>query len=211
MNAAVCVGIGGGSGSGKTTLVSRLAQTFAAVGVALVEQDRYYRDQSALPAVQRAGRNYDHPDAIEADLIVRDVARLLRGEQAIAPLYDFVTHTRCGEQVIEPGRLIIVEGILVLHWPDLRGLMDVAVFIDADEQVRLERRMERDVEQRGRTPESVREQFAVTVQPMHREFVDPCRSRADRVIAGDESGERDVVRLEEHIRGLLLRQACEAP
>lgn len=205
------MGIGGGSGSGKTTLVSRLLQTFAPDGVALVEQDRYYRDQSTVPAVQRAGRNYDHPDAIEADLIVRDVARLLRGEQAMAPLYDFVTHTRCGEQVIEPGRLIVVEGILVLHWPELRGLMDVAVFIDADEQMRLRRRLERDVEQRGRTPESVREQFVATVQPMHREFVEPCRSGADWVIAGDESGERDVARLEAYMRGLLARPVCDAP
>ncbi len=180
----VCVGIGGGSGAGKTTLCRRLLSAFAGVGTALVELDCYYRDRSALSPGERAELNYDHPDALESSLLVRHVRDLKEGRAVECPVYDFATHSRSGTRRIEPGRLVVVEGILALHWPELRELFDIAVFVDMDEAARFHRRMRRDIRERGRTAESVREQFQSTVAPMHALFVEPCRRYAHTVLRG---------------------------
>jgi uridine kinase len=204
----VCVGVAGGSGAGKSTLVARLAERFRRESVCVVRQDDYYRDRSGLSPEERAGLNYDHPDAVESDLLVEQVRLLKSGEAVVCPRYDFATHCRVGEQTLEPGRLLIVEGILVLHWPGLRDLMDVRVYVDAPAQVRLQRRIARDVLERGRTEDSVRRQFVETVQPMHEEFVEPGRQYAGWVIAGDRPWDRDVGQLERHIAWLLRRAAA---
>ncbi len=203
MPRGVFVGVGGGSGAGKSCLVARLTERFADEGVCVVRQDDYYRDRSGLPPEARAAVNYDHPDAIDSGLLVEQVRELLEGREVRCPRYDFATHSRVGERLLRPERLTIVEGILVLHWEALRSLMDVGVFVDAPAGVRLERRLRRDVCERGRTEESVRRQFRETVQPMHEEFVAPGRQYARWVIPGDRPWGREVEALEEHIRQLL--------
>lgn len=201
----MCVGVAGGSGSGKSTLVARLAERFREVGVCIVRQDDYYRDRSDLTLEERAALNYDHPDAVESGLLVEHVRLLKSGRRVSCPRYDFATRSRVGERPLKPGRLTIVEGILVLCWPTLRDLMDVRVFVDAPASLRLERRINRDVRERGRTEESVRRQFSETVQPMHEEFVEPGRQYAGWVIPGDRPWGREVEDLERHIATLLER------
>lgn len=202
----VTVGIAGGSGAGKTTLVRRLQREFADHGVAVVEQDSYYRDLSHLSPAERAGANFDHPDAVEAELLAAQVRALKQGVQVECPVYDFATHTRCGCRMLVPAALVLVEGILVLHWEVLRGLFDLSVFVEQPEQVRYERRLRRDVRDRGRTPESVEKQFASTVSPMHLRFVEPCREYADFIVAGDSTGAAAVERLKAAIDGRLRGQ-----
>lgn len=201
----VCVGVAGGSGSGKSTLVARLAERFREVGVCIVRQDDYYLDRSDLTVEERAALNYDHPDAVESALLVEHVRLLKAGQRVSCPRYDFATHSRVGQRPLEPGRLTIVEGILVLCWPTLRDLMDVRVFVDAPMELRLKRRIKRDVRERGRTEESVRRQFSETVQPMHEEFVEPGRQYAGWLIPGDRPWGREVEDLERHIATLLER------
>lgn len=203
----MCVGVAGGSGSGKSTLVARLGERFHEAGVCIVRQDDYYHDRSDLTLEERAALNYDHPDAVESGLLVEHVRLLKAGQTVSCPRYDFATHCRVGERPLEPRRLTIVEGILVLHWPALRDLMDVRVFVDAPAGLRLERRIKRDVHERGRTEESVRRQFSETVQPMHEEFVEPGRQYAGWVIPGDRPWGREVEDLERHIATLLERAA----
>ena len=201
------MGVAGGSGSGKSTLVSRLAERFCEEGVCIVRQDDYYRNRSVLTLQERATLNYDHPEAVESGLLVEHVRLLKAGKTVICPQYDFATHSRVGERPLEPGRLTIVEGILVLYWPALRDLMEVRVFVDAPAGLRLERRIVRDVRERGRNEESVRRQFTETVQPMHEEFVEPGRQYAGWVIPGERPWGREVEDLERHIATLLERVA----
>ena len=201
------MGVAGGSGSGKSTLVSRLAERFCEEGVCIVRQDDYYRNRSVLTLQERATLNYDHPEAVESGLLVEHVRLLKAGKTVICPQYDFATHSRVGARPLEPGRLTIVEGILVLYWPALRDLMEVRVFVDAPAGLRLERRIVRDVRKRGRTEESVRRQFTETVQPMHEEFVEPGRQYAGWVIPGERPWGREVEDLERHIATLLERVA----
>jgi len=199
----LCVGVAGGSGSGKTTLVRRLSDLFSG-DVALLEQDAYYQDRSSVAAKDRPSINFDHPDAIEADLLVDHVRALRFGAPVEAPVYDFVTHTRCGTRKISPAPILLVEGILVLHWPDLRHLMDVTVFVDQTQEARLGRRTARDVAERGRTAESVAQQFAGSTVPMHDIFVEPCKEYALWIVKGDASGEEQFCKLAEYIRRWLM-------
>lgn len=203
---ALCIGIAGGSGAGKTTLVRRLARRFREHGVVVVAQDSYYRDRSAMSLEERPAVNYDHPDAIEVDLLVAHVQRLKRGGRVEVPCYDFVTHTRCGTQALGPGHLVIVEGILVLCWPELRSLFDVSVFVAQTQQERLRRRIGRDGRERGRSRASVIRQFDATVRPMHDAFVEPARAYASWQIPGDSSGEQSKTELEHEISCLLAER-----
>lgn len=187
----VVVAIGGGSGSGKSYLAQRLIERLGKKRCVLIEQDSYYRDLSALPLVERAQRNFDHPDALDFDLLIRHLVDLINGRSIAKPVYDFVQHTRRPETVIvRPAEVVIVEGILVLHDARLRALCDFCVFVDAPLEVRLQRRLARDTAERGRTAESVQAQFAQSVLPMHRAFVEPSRVFADVVLngCGDEEG-----------------------
>ena len=177
------IGVAGGSGSGKTTVVRRIIEALGDARVPVLEHDRYYRDRNDLRLEERAALNYDHPDSLETDLMVRHVTELRSGRTIDAPMYDFARHARKDQtESIAPGRAIIVEGILIYTDPALRKLMDVKVFVDTDDDTRFIRRLQRDIAERGRTVQSVIEQYLGTVKPMHLEFVEPSKRYADIII-----------------------------
>ena len=177
------IGVAGGTGSGKTTAVRQIMEALGSRDVVVIQHDSYYRDRSYLSPEERACINYDHPDALETDLFADHLELLISGKPAEIPVYDFVTHTRRRETVlVEPASVIVVEGILILADKRLRSLMDIKIFVDTDDDVRFIRRMERDVRERGRSYESVVEQYLGSVKPMHIEFVEPSKRYADIII-----------------------------
>lgn len=181
--APLIIGVAGGSGSGKTTIAEAIAGKVGPDRSVLIQQDAYYRDLSQLPASERARVNFDHPDSLETELFVEHLRELRSGHPVKRPVYDFAHHVRTGEfEIIEPRPVLIVEGILVLVEPDLRDLMDVRIFVDTDGDLRLARRLERDVAERGRSVKSVLDQYLKTVRPMHLQFVEPSKRYADVVI-----------------------------
>jgi uridine kinase len=185
------VGIAGGTGSGKTTVAQRLAGALPPGRCAMIEHDAYYRDQGHLTPEERAGINYDHPASLDSALLVDHLRALRAGRAVEVPIYDFATHTRRGEtRHVAPARVILVEGILVFSEPALREQMDIKLFVDTDPDIRLMRRIRRDLEERGRTFQSVRDQYYATVRPMHIEHVEPSRRWADLIIP--EGGDNDV-------------------
>jgi uridine kinase len=177
------IGLAGGSGSGKTTIAEALVDAMA--GVAYVRHDDYYRHRPELTFEERTKVNYDHPDSLETTLLVSHLEALRSGQPVQRPVYDFTTHTRSDETgVVAPAPVVVVEGILVLADPALRRLMDLKIYVDTDADLRLARRMERDIHERLRTPESVLTQYLTTVRPMHLEFVEPSKKHADMIIPG---------------------------
>ena len=183
MNGPVVIGVAGGSGSGKTTVVRRIVESLGEEQVVVLEHDRYYRDHPELRLEERAALNYDHPDSLETGLLVHHLNQLKAGRAIELPIYDFTRHARrTASQTICPGQVIIVEGILIFADAPLRDLMDVKVFVDTDDDARFIRRLKRDVAERGRTMESVIEQYLNTVKPMYLEFVEPAKRYADIII-----------------------------
>ena len=181
--APLVIGVAGGSGSGKTTVVRRILEALGDSRVPVLDHDRYYRDRNDLRLEERAALNYDHPDSLETDLMVRHVHELRAGRPVQAPVYDFARHARKEEtETIASGRALIVEGILIYTDPDLRKLMDVKVFVDTDADTRFIRRLQRDIAERGRTVQSVIDQYLGTVKPMHLDFVEPSKRYADIII-----------------------------
>jgi uridine kinase len=179
----IVIGVAGGSGSGKTTVVRRIVDALGDSRVTVLEHDRYYRDRNDLRLEERAGLNYDHPDSLETDLMVRHVQDLRAGRSIDAPQYDFALYQREPRtEAIAPARAIIVEGILIYTDAALRALMDVKVFVDTDDDTRFIRRLQRDMAERGRTVQSVIDQYLGTVKPMHLEFVEPSKRYADIII-----------------------------
>ena len=179
----IVIGVCGGTGSGKTTVVQVILERVGAERIAYIQHDSYYRDQSHLPLEERARVNYDHPDSLETELLVKHVRQLLDGQMVEVPIYDFTTHTRTKRtHRVEPRRVILVEGILIFAEPALRDLMDVKIYVDTDADIRFIRRLQRDIAERGRTMESVIEQYLTTVRPMHLEFVEPSKRYADVII-----------------------------
>jgi uridine kinase len=179
----VVIGVAGGSGSGKTTVVSRIVESMGGDQVVVLEHDRYYHDHPELRLEERAALNYDHPDSLETVLMVRHVNDLRAGRAVELPAYDFTRHARRhSTDHIEPRPIIIVEGILIFADAPLRELMDVKVFVDTDDDTRFIRRLKRDVAERGRTMDSVIDQYLSTVKPMHLEFVEPTKRYADIII-----------------------------
>lgn len=177
------IGVAGGSGSGKTTVTERVIEAVGEGSVAILAQDSYYRDQPNKPFEERARANYDHPDAFDWLLLMNQLEALQANEPVYAPVYDFTNHLRSSQQVaILPAPIIVVEGILVLYEPALRNLMDLKVFVDADPDVRFIRRLERDVRERNRSPESVIHQYLESVRPSHLQFVEPTKRYADVII-----------------------------
>ena len=176
------IGIAGGTGSGKTTLMKNLIARFAG-DVTVLSHDNYYKRHDELPYEERCKLNYDEPAALETDLMARHLEALRRGESILCPVYDFTVHNRSDETVrIVPQRVIIVEGILIFENRQLRDLMDIKIFVDTDADVRLCRRIKRDVNKRGRTLESVLLQYQQTVKPMHEKYVEPSKRFADIVV-----------------------------
>ncbi len=198
----IVVGVAGGTGSGKTTLVRNIVEAVGAANIVVLQHDSYYRDHSDLRFEERARLNYDHPDSLETALFVRHLEQLIAGQPADVPVYDFVTHTRRRETVrVEPARVILVEGILVLAEPGLRALMDIKIFVDTDADVRFIRRLRRDIHERGRSVESVVQQYLDSVKPMHEMFVEPSRRYADIIIP---EGGRNAIALDMVIARLRM-------
>ncbi|AKM19853.1 uridine kinase [Geobacillus sp. FSL K6-0789] len=179
----VVIGVAGGSGSGKTSVARAIYDHFGDHSILVLEQDFYYKDQSHLPFEERLKTNYDHPLAFDNDLLIEHVHRLLRYEPIDKPVYDYKLHTRSNEVVrVEPKDVIILEGILVLEDERLRNLMDIKVYVDTDPDIRIIRRLIRDMKERGRTFDSVIEQYLSVVRPMHNQFVEPTKRYADVII-----------------------------
>jgi len=190
------IGIAGGTGSGKTTVARRLAEALPGGLCIRIEHDAYYRDRSDLGAEERAAINYDHPAALESDLLARHLELLRAGETVEVPIYDFVSHTRSPQtRRMEPAPVIIVEGILVFVEPALREQLDIKIFVDTDADIRVFRRIRRDLEQRGRSFGSVRDQYYNSVRPMHLQFVEPSKRWADLIIpeGGDNAVALDII------------------
>ena len=177
------IGICGGTGSGKTTIARSILDAVGLDRVVLVEQDSYYRNLADMPLDERHQANFDHPDSIDSDMLVNHLIRLKQGLSVDMPLYDFVTHTRSDDiEVINPKPVVIVEGILIFAEPRVLDLLDVRVFVDTPDDVRLMRRLRRDIMERGRTFERTLEQYERTIRPMHFEFVEPSKRHADIII-----------------------------
>ncbi|MBA2878865.1 uridine kinase [Anoxybacillus ayderensis] len=179
----VVIGVAGGSGSGKTTVTKAIYEHFQGHSILMLEQDFYYKDQSHLPFEERLKTNYDHPLAFDNDLLIEHIHKLLNYEPIDKPVYDYTLHTRSNEVIrVEPKDVIILEGILVLEDERLRNLMDIKVYVDTDADIRIIRRLLRDIKERGRTLESVIEQYVNVVRPMHNQFIEPTKRYADIII-----------------------------
>jgi uridine kinase len=182
-SSSIVIGVAGGSGSGKTTVVRRIVDSLGADHVTVLEHDRYYHARDDLRLEERAALNYDHPDSLDTDLMVQHLRALREGQPAELPLYDFARYTRQSRsQTVLPRRAIIVEGILIFTDAALRQLMDIKVFVDTDDDTRFIRRLQRDLSERGRTVQSVIDQYLSTVKPMHLEFVEPSKRYADIIV-----------------------------
>lgn len=203
------IGIAGGTGSGKTTISNLIIDRVGRENIASLSHDAYYRDMVNLPLKKRAKVNYDHPDSLETELLVKQIKELKHGNTIHMPVYDFTTHSRKQETItINPQPVILVDGILIFVEKDLRKLFDVKIFVDTDADLRFIRRLQRDISERGRTQESVIKQYLKTVRPMHLEFVEPSKRYADVIIpeGGMNQVALDMVtaRIEELLRGESL-------
>jgi len=177
------IGIAGGSGSGKTTVANVVMQRVGAENIAYLPHDAYYKELGHLPPNQRAQINFDHPDSLENELMIQHIQALREHQPVALPVYDFSTDSRTDKTIeVKPQRIIIVEGILIFAVPDLRKMFDLKIFVDTDPDIRLIRRLQRDISERGRSTESVINQYLTTVRPMHLEFVEPSKRYADVII-----------------------------
>jgi len=179
----ILIGIAGGTGSGKSTVTREIYKSITDRNVAIIEQDSYYKDQSDISFEERVKTNYDHPFALDNELLISHLKDLLDGKSIQKPIYDFENHNRKKETVlVEPKDIIVLEGILILYDEDLRNLMDIKLFVDTDADVRVIRRILRDIKDRGRTLDSVVKQYMTTVRPAHMQFVEPTKRYADIII-----------------------------
>ncbi len=201
----IVIGIAGGTGSGKTTITRRIVERFGS-DVTVLYHDNYYRARHDLTYDERVRLNYDHPDAFDTELMIHDLDRLKKGETIESPVYDYTIYDRSEQTlIVRPTRVIIVEGILIFHSKELRDLMDIKLYVDADADVRILRRILRDVKERGRSLDSVIHQYLETVKPMHEAFVEPSKRYADVIIP--EGGQNHVAlemvmnRVQFHLEG----------
>ncbi len=185
------IGVAGGSGSGKTTIAKNIVEMIGRDRVAWIQHDSYYRHRQELSFEERSSQNYDHPNSLETELMVSHIQDLLKGIPAAIPSYDFANHLRSDEvSQANPSQIVLLEGILIFAEPALLDLMDIKIFVDTDSDVRFIRRLNRDMEERGRSMESVIEQYLATVRPMHLQFVEPSKRQADVIIP--EGGHNDI-------------------
>ena len=183
MKKPILIGITGGTGSGKSTIADALYSNFSKDRITMIQQDMYYKDQSHLSMEERVKTNYDHPMAFDNDLLVEHLQKLIKGEAIEKPRYDFTIHNRAKDTTtVEPREIIIVEGILILEDERIRNLLDIKVYVDTDADIRILRRLVRDIDERGRTVESVIDQYLKMVRPMHMEFTEPTKRYADIII-----------------------------
>jgi uridine kinase len=204
----IVIAVAGGTASGKTTVANEVFDRVGAEHIAYIPHDAYYRDLSHLSPSERARVNFDHPNSLETELLIQHVRELRASRAVEIPVYDFTTHTRRQDtRRVEPARVILVEGILVLVEPELRKLFDVKLYVDSDADVRFIRRLRRDIEERGRTVESVCEQYLATVRPMHLEFVEPSKRYADVIIPEGGFNEVAIEMVAARLRGMLGEHA----
>ncbi len=207
MKKGILIGIAGASGSGKTLVANTIIERLGSDKVVLIQEDSYYKDLSDIPLDERAGRNFDHPDAFDHDLLAEHLKLLLEGKTVAHPIYDYKTHSRLKEtKTVGPHTIIILEGILVLNEPKLRELMDIRVFIDTALDICFIRRLKRDIEERGRSVESVITQYQNTVRPMYFQFIEPSKRYADIIIPRGGKNLVAIDILTTKIRSLLLQQ-----
>ncbi len=204
MEKIMMIGIAGGTGSGKTTITERLKQRFGS-NVTVINHDNYYKAHDNLTYEERSKLNYDHPDALDTDLMIQHLKELREGKSIVSPVYDFTIHNRSDKTMtISPNKVMIVEGILIYTNPELCDLLDIKLFVDADADVRILRRIERDVKERGRSLDSIISQYLTTVKPMHEQFVEPSKKNADIIIpeGGHNLVALDMImnRIENHLR-----------
>ncbi len=204
----IIIGVAGGTGSGKTTVALEILERVGAKHVAYIPHDAYYRDHSHMPPEERSQVNYDHPDSLETELLVEQLKELRAGRAVDIPVYDFTTHTRTSEtRQVGPAPVILVEGILVFVEAELREIFDVRLYVDTDADVRFIRRLRRDIEDRGRSVQSVCDQYLYTVRPMHLEFVEPSKRYANVIIPEGGFNEVAVELVAARIRGMLEENA----
>ena len=190
-NKPVIIGVTGGSGSGKTTVSRAIFEQLHGHSLLMLQEDSYYNDQSDMPFEERIKTNYDHPNAFDTELLVKQLKDLLDWKTIEKPIYDYTEHTRSSEvEKVEPKEVIILEGILVLNDPALRDLMDIKIFVDTDDDIRIIRRIQRDIEERGRSLQSVIDEYKSTVKPMYHQFIEPTKRYADIIVP--EGGENQV-------------------
>ncbi|MHC4206493.1 MAG: uridine kinase [Planctomycetota bacterium] len=204
MNKGILIGIAGASGSGKTVIANSIIESLGPDKAVIIQEDSYYNDLSDVPFEQRVSKNFDHPDAFDHDLLAEHLQRLLNGETVSHPIYDYKLHTRSKEtRTVGPADLIILEGILIFNNAQLRELMDYRVFIDTPPDICFIRRLKRDIEERGRTADSVIRQYTETVRPMYLEFIEPLKQYADILISGEGENYDSVDILMTKIKALL--------
>ncbi len=200
----IVIGVAGGTGSGKTTVANQILRRVGTQHITYIPHDAYYRDHSHLSPQQRDQVNYDHPDSLETELLIEHLQELRAGHAVEIPVYDFTTHTRTQQtRHVEPARVILVEGILVFSEPKLRELFDVMLYVDTDADVRFIRRLQRDIEERGRSVESVCAQYLSTVRLMHLEFVEPSKRYANVIIPEGGFNEVAIEMVAARIKGML--------
>lgn len=200
------VGVAGGSASGKTTIVNKIRECFGD-DILVISHDSYYKAHNEMPYEQRCHLNYDHPDAFESERMAEDVRTLLKGKAIDLPVYDYTIHNRAEETVhVEPKEIIIIEGILILENKELRDLMDVKVYVDTDADERLMRRIKRDTQERARSVDSILEQYATTVKPMHEEFIEPSKRYADVIIPRGGENTAGIDMLQFYLHHILSEQ-----
>ncbi len=198
------IGVAGGSGSGKTTVSRRILERLGTPPIAYIQHDSYYFDNSHVPLADRAKMNYDHPNSLDTPLLIEHLRALRAGQSVEIPVYDFSTHSRRPETVrMEPAPVILVEGILIFVEKELRELMDIRIFVDTDSDLRFIRRLQRDVHERGRSQDSVVQQYLETVRPMHLEFVEPSKRYADVIIPQGGHNEVALGMIESRLRAML--------
>lgn len=183
MNKGILIGIAGASGSGKTLVANTIMKKLGSGKVVMIQEDSYYHDLSDIPFDERTGRNFDHPDAFDHDLLAQHLTQLVKGKTISHPIYDYSTHSRKEEtRTVGPHSVIILEGILILSELKLRGLMDIKVYIETPLDVCFIRRLQRDIKERGRSVDSIIKQYQETVRPMYLQFIEPCKRHADIII-----------------------------
>jgi uridine kinase len=203
----IVIGIAGGSGSGKTTMAKSILEKVGRHRMAFIQHDSYYHDLNHLPPAQRAQVNFDHPESLDSELMIKHILELRSWKHADIPIYDFTTDSRTAQTIrVNPQRVILVEGILIFAEPRLRELFDAKIFVDTDADIRFIRRLERDIYERGRTTESVIKQYMNTVRPMHLEFVEPSKRYADLIIPEGGFNEVAVDMIITRIEALLKPQ-----
>lgn len=185
MKSIILIGLAGGSGSGKTLVAQRIYEDIGSDKVTIIQQDSYYKELNHLSLEERKKQNFDHPDSFDSKLLFDHLIELLSGHDIEQPIYDFTKHSRKKEtRKISDNIIIVLEGILILHYPEIRNIMDIKVYVDTDDDIRLIRRIKRDVKERSRTLESILEQYENSVRPMHLQFVEPTKRYADIIVPG---------------------------